>query len=447
MGNGLKQPADSYMKQKQWLAVALAIIGGAVSPVPAANWPQWRGPFLNGSSPEANLPVAWSKTNQLAWAAPLPGKSGATPIVWDDTIFLPSPDPDKNLLLFCLDRGTGQVRWQKKVAQGDRVVGKNNLASPSAVTDGQKVICLFGTGDLAAFDFAGGALWSRNLCREYGQFANMWQYGASPLLHAGRLYIQVLQRDPPTYGHARDDRPSRESFLLCVDPATGKDLWRQVRKTDAREESMEAYTTPLPVRVGERTEIVVVGANYVTGHDAEKGDERWRCGGLNRRQNLYWRIITSPVAGPGLVYAVGPKRDPLLAIKVGGSGLVTDTQVAWTVNEFTPDVCTPLLYRERLLVLDGDRQVLTSLNPATGEKQWQGNLGVRETFSASPTGADGKIYCVSEKGTVVVLEAGPEFKILATFSLGEGPVMSSIVAAQGCLFLRTAENLYCASRR
>jgi outer membrane protein assembly factor BamB len=411
----------------------------------AENWPHWRGPFFDGSTRETNLPAQWTKTDNVAWSTPLPGFSGATPIIWDDTIFVSSPDGQKNLLLFCLERKTGQVRWQKTIATGDRQTGRNNAASPSPVTDGRSVFVLFATGDLAAFDFSGQELWRRNLAKDYGRFANMWQYGSSPTLFAGKLYVQVLQQNPvpAQYGHAQDGNPSRESGLLCVDVATGKNLWRQVRPTDAASESQEAYTTPIPYEGRGGPELLVMGANYVTAHDPQTGRELWRCGGLNVRGEHHWRTVPSPLAAEGMIIACAPRGDPVLAIKDGGQGLVTDTHVAWRFNEFPSDCVTPLYYRGKLFVLDGDKQIITCLDPQTGAIKWQGNLGVHEIFRASPTGADGKIYCLSESGTAVVLDAGNEFKILATIPMDEAPVRSSIAAAHGQLFIRTAKTLYC----
>jgi outer membrane protein assembly factor BamB len=168
---------------------------------------------------------------------------------------------------------------------------------------------------------------------------------------------------------------------------------------------------------------------------------------LNVKTEPFWRIVPSPVAADGLIFACGPKRDPVLAIKDGGRGLVTDTHLAWKFTEFPSDCATPLFYDQRLFVLDGDRQMMTCLQPQTGRKVWQGNLGVKEIFRASPLGADGKIYCISESGTAVVLAAGEEFKILATNPMGEAPVRSSIAAAQGELFIRTARDLYCVRKQ
>jgi outer membrane protein assembly factor BamB len=425
-----------------------ALAGGAPQAVPSVshvNWPQWRGPSFNGSTVATSLPDHWSKTEGVAWTAPLPGYSGATPIIWEDSVFVSSSNPERQLLLLCLDRKTGEVRWQEQVADGDRDRGRNNMASPSPVTDGQAVFVLFATGDLAAFDFSGKLLWKRNLAKEYGRFANMWIYGSSPMLYDGKLYVQVLQRNPvPSgYAHAADGISERDSYLLCLDPKTGSNLWRHVRKTDAKDESMEAYSTPIPVSGPSGTEILVVGADYITAHSPTTGDELWRCAGLNDRGQRSWRIVPSPVAGAGMIFACAPKRDPVLAIKQGGRGLVTDTHLAWKFSEYPSDCVTPLFYNQRLFVLDGDRQMMTCLDPNTGEKKWQGSMGVREIFRASPTGADGKLYCISENGTVVILEAGGQFKILSTIQMGESPVRSSIAVAQGALFIRTASNLYC----
>jgi len=412
------------------------------------NWPQWRGPELNGSTSEKNLPVQWSKTENVAWVTPLPGPSGSTPAIWGDSIFISTPDAQKSLLLLSIDRKTGQERWRKQVAVGDRTIGRNNMSAPSPATDGKAVYVLYGTGDLAAFDFKGNELWTRNLAKDYGKFSLMWLYGSSPLLYDGKLYVQVLQRNPPAdYAHAVDDKPKRESYILCIDPKTGKDVWRHVRPTDALAESMEAYSTPIPFEGKNGRELIIVGGDYLTGHDLKTGNELWRAAGLNDKKDQWWRIVPSPVVADGLIFVSGPKRDPLLAVRGGGRGDVTRSHLAWKFTEFPTDCVTPAYHNGKLFVLDGDKQMMTCLDPKTGEEKWQGNLGVREIFRSSPSVADGKIYCISEKGTVVVLGAGDEFKVLSTIKMGEDPVYSSIAIANGQLFIRTAKNLYCIGKK
>jgi outer membrane protein assembly factor BamB len=247
----------------------------------AGDWLQWRGPNFNGSTEEKNLPETLAKESAL-WKAPLPGPSGATPVISGDHVFLTSPDADKNLNLICLNRRDGSTLWKKTIATGDRTIGRNNMASPSPVTDGKVVYALFGTSDLAAFDFEGKELWSRNLGKDYGRFSIMWIYGSSPLLWENKLYIQVLQRDPPDdYAHAKDSHPNRESYLLCLDPKNGQTKWKQVRPTDAIKESQEAYSTPIPFKGPNGWEILLLGGDYTTGHDPETGKELWRAGGLN----------------------------------------------------------------------------------------------------------------------------------------------------------------------
>jgi outer membrane protein assembly factor BamB len=413
----------------------------------ADHWPQWRGPAFNGSAPDADVPLTWSRESGLAWTTPLPGPGGATPAVWDESVFVTSPDAEKNLHLYCLDRATGAVRWKQKLASGDFTRGNNNLAAPSPVTDGRAVYALFGTGNLAALDFTGKTLWQRDLAAEFGKFSVMWLYGSSPLLYRGRLYVQVLQRSPVTYEYAKDGKPERESFLLCLDPADGHTIWRHVRTTDAQEESMESYATPMPYEGPEGSSLLAIGGDWVSAHDVATGAERWRASGLNPKRDHWRRVVPSPASWSNLVFACGPKREPILAIRAGGTGDVTATHTAWTCTNFSPDVCTPLVYRDRLYIHDGDRKVMQCFDPATGTQIWQGAMPVEGVTRASPVAAAGRIYTISEAGLVVVLEAGPAFKVLSTVAMGEGPCRATIAVSDGQLFIRTAKSISCVGQR
>ncbi len=418
----------------------------------AENWGQWRGPAFNGSSPEKNLPAKWSKTEGVKWSAPLPGASGATPAVWGDSVFVSSTDSSKNLLLFCLERKDGKLRWQKNVVEGGNIdKGRGNMASPSPVADGKTVYALYGTGDLVAFDFAGQELWKRNLGQDYGKFAIMWTYGSSPLLYGGKLYVQVLQRSPapPDYPGIAGAVGDRESYLLALDPATGKTLWKQARPTDARLESSESYASPIP-HVGSdgKVQILLVGGDCVTGHDAATGVELWRGFGINRKRGEWMRVVPSPVSAAGLAIVCGPKKEQLVALKTDLKGDISDSGLAWSFDEKkTPDVCTPALYDNKLFVLDGDSQTLTCLDPKTGAKKWQGSLGDRTVIRSSPTVADGKFYAINEKGTVFVCGTGDEFRLLETIPMGgsEG-TRSSIAVSDGQLFIRTTDALHCVGK-
>lgn len=411
----------------------------------AADWPHWRGPNYNGSTDEKGFAATWSKTENVAWKSPLGGPSGSSAVIWGDNVFVSSPDAQKNLNLICLNRNNGSVRWQKQVGVGDRNQGpRSNMTSPSPVTDGKVVVAMYGTGDVAAFDMEGKELWKRNLGDEGGKFAIMWLYGSSPLLYEGKLYIQVLQTSPVPegYTHAHDGKNTRESYLLCVDPQTGKNIWKQIRASEARSESKESYASPIPFEGPNGKEILILGGDCITGHNAKTGEELWRAGGLNPRNDPFWRIVPSPVSGNGIILASAPKRDPVYAFKAGGKGDITASHLAWKLTENPTDWATPLFYKDRFYVLDGDRHVLTCLKPKDGEKIWQTKLEVREPIWSSPTGADGRIYLISESGTALVVDA-EDGKVQATIPMGEGPARSTITAAHGELFVRTAENLYC----
>jgi len=429
------------------LALGTAAAVDARSPgQEAAHWPCWRGPAHNGSSPERNLPSNWTKTQGIAWVAPLPGADASTPAVWGERIFLSSTDPSGALLAIVLDRKTGRVVKQVRAGTAEKLFDpRNTSASSSPVTDGRRGYFLFGTGDLVALDLSGNLVWSRSLGKEFGSFYIKYGYGGSPLLYRGRLYIAVIQNDAHPHG-GPSTGPPRESFLLALDPDTGKTLWRQLRPTDARKESKEAYTTPIPLEVAGRSEVVLMGGDCLTGHDASTGQELWRWVGYNMNRNAMERVVVSAVAGPGLVYAAAARGRGIFAVRTGLSGRLGQEHVAWKATGSMPDVCTPALYEGRLYVLDGDRRAVTCLDASTGEKKWEGRLEGESTLWCSPTAADGKLYCIDEEGNVFVLACGDEFRVISRIAMGEGPCRASIAVAGGQLFIRTSRNLYCVGK-
>jgi outer membrane protein assembly factor BamB len=413
-------------------------------PVSATDWPQWRGPFFNGSTDEKNLPDSWSRNEGIAWVSPLPGPSGATAIICNGRVFVSSTvkgSPD--FVALCFDARNGKKLWENHVGSDTRRFTRNNMASPSAVTDGKYVFFLYGSGELVGFDFDGNKLWSRNIEQEYGNLALKFGYSSSPLLYQNKLFILAVRRDRP-YRRPEADEPL-DSYLMALDPKTGKTLWKQQRPTNAFDEGMETYSTSIPFVSDGRAEILNTGADFITAHDPDTGKELWRFE-YHTSKVRDSRIISSLVTGDGLIFGTRHKHGGIFALQPPNPNNPSG-RIVWEFDGPSPDASTPLYYQKRLYVLNGIRygKVVTCLEPKTGRQIWQGKIGGRGPWRASLTGADGKLYCINETGEVVVLAAagGNEFKVIFQTKINEGPIQSSISIADGRLFIRTAQNLYC----
>lgn len=417
-----------------------------------ANWPQWRGPNANGSTSTArNLPVKWTQTENVLWRSKMPNWSAATPIVWEDTIFVTSSEegfarlaearqrgadglaPDK-IFFLAVNRKDGSVRWQRQIDSGNRLFRKQNSASPSAITDGKLVWITTGNGKLVCFTMDGKEVWRRDIQAEYGRFGLNHGYASTPLLHGGRLYVQVL------HGMLTDD----PSYVFAADKATGKTLWKVERPTDAIRESPDNYSTPQIVMVAGKPQLVVSGADYVTGHDLDTGKELWRIGGFNPTNNPANRTIASSLVIGGNVFTPSTRGRPFIGFRAGGSGDITGKSELWT-NNLGADVPTPTTDGKYIYVL-GDNGVMNCLEAETGKVVYQGQRVEAGTYSASPLLADGKIYCLSEDGATTVVRAGPTFEILGVNKL-ESHTLASPVAVGNQLFIRTADYLYAIQQR
>jgi outer membrane protein assembly factor BamB len=419
--------------------------------LPAADWPQWRGPGFSGSSPDSSPPRQWSKTENVAWTAELPGPSAATPIVWKDHVFVSSTHREEKLLLAqAYDRRTGKRLWSEKVADGYGRDERSNYASPSPLTDGKLVWFFYGNGHLVAFDLDGKQVWSRNICADYGDFAFQWTFASTPLLFQNRLYVQVLQRNEPVNGRGRKGGPI-ESFLLAMDPATGKTLWQAIRPSDAVAESHEAYSTPIPFTYNGRTELLIAGGDCLTGHAPDSGAELWRWGTWNPQKIGHWRYVPSPAPGGDVILVCAPKGDPVFAIKAGGKGKLNDTAVAWTSERssvLSSDVPTPLFYQGDYFILSDVRKALTRVEPATGKVKWTLSTPGQAKYEASPTAAGGLIYTMNFRGDVIVVDAA-KGELIATVPMGEpgdDSTRSTVAIAHNQLFVRTNTKLFCVGK-
>lgn len=393
----------------------------------ADDWPSWRGPNGNGTAAataESKYPTTWSTTENVAWKFEIPGQGASTPAVWHDQIFLTAATESENIGI-CVDTA-GKQQWQ--VALGNPAEGKHKKATganSSPVTDGEHVFFYFKSGDFACVDMEGKIVWHVNLEDEFGGNTLWWDLGTSPVL-AGDNIIVACQQDGP-------------SFVAAFDKATGKSVWKQSRVFTVPKEADQSYTTPV-VDMNSGT-VFVLGADHVTAHQLSDGKETWRYTDLNPEKKGFFRSISSPVLAGELLLAPYARGKSLTAIRLGGSGDITDTHVAWTFDK-SGDVPTPAVSGDRVFI-GRDEKTAVCLDIKSGKEIWEGTLDKRKTkFSASPSVADGKVYFTREDGTTFVVKDADEFELLATNVIDELTVATPVLV-DGKVLQRTLKHLYC----
>jgi len=399
----------------------------------AENWPYWRGPDNNGISRETRLPAEWTETKNVLWKVPLPGLAGSPPILWDSRLFLTSSE-GRDLILLCLNTD-GKTLWKGSLGAAGRTVikgGEANEASASPSTDGKHVWAFAGNGTLACFALDGKEIWKINVQDRSGRFQIQHGMHSTPLLHEGRLYLSLLHSG----GH----------WVIALDKATGKEVWKVARKSDAQSESKEAYTSPGLWQNGKETCVVVLGCDYTTAHRLSDGSEIWRLADLNPKTKYHYafRIISSPVASPDLLVVPTARGGPVAAIKPGASGLIKvgSPGAQWHKPKGSPDVPSPLVH-DGLVYLCREMGLLQCWDAKTGQELYQQRLHAAR-YRASPVYADGKIYLTARDGTFSVVKAGPKFELLAENVLTDAFAASPVIA-NGRIYLRGFRSLYAIS--
>ena len=403
-----------------------------------AYWSQWRGPEATGVSPAGDPPVEWSEGKNIRWKVAIPGKGHASPIVWDQTIFVATaiPTDRKNPVegegqikptqvlkfdLLALDRKTGKVVWQRTTReQGphEGTHGDNTWASASPVTDGEHVYAYFGSFGLYCMDMKGNPVWEKDL----GDMTVRMHFGegSSPLLYGNKIVI--------IWDHQGD------SFIVALDKRTGDELWRVPRDEET------TWSSPIVVEHGGRKQVITSATNRVRSYDLETGDMLWDGSGVTLN------AIPSPVASEGIVFVTsGFRGNVLQAIRIGSAqGDITGSEaIAWELDRDTPYIPSPLLYGDLLYFVKGNKGILSCLNAKTGEAHYGPvRLEGIEGVYASPVGAGNRIYLPSQNGTTIVIRRGPEFEVLARNTLEDAFDASPAVADKE-LFLRGRKFLYC----
>ena len=432
---------------KQALPLALALACACLAA--EDRWTQFRGPAAGVAAEDENLPERWSATENVAWKLPVPGRGWSSPVAAADRIYLTAviaaepeeapkkglyfggnretPPPDEHRwMVYCVDWKTGKLLWERDVHRGKAPARhlKNSYASETPATDGEHVYAYFGSVGVFCLDRDGKLLWSQPVGPYRMRYG--WGTGASPVLHQGRLYI------------VNDNE--EQSFLAALDAATGKQIWRV-----ARDEASN-WATPYIWENGKRTEIVTSGTRRVRSYDLD-GKLLWELGGMSSI------VIPTPFSKDGLLYLasgyVGDQVRPVFAVRPGASGDISikgedslNDYVAWYQRQGGPYNPSPLVYGDYYYTLL-DFGFLTCREARTG-KEVYGKQRISQAgaaFTASPWAYNGKIFALSEDGDTYVIQAGPEFKVLAKNPLDE-MCLATPAVYRSSLIVRTASNLY-----
>ena len=429
------------------LGVAVAGLGAQT---PTTNWPAFRGANTAGVSASA-VPTSWdlASSRNVAWKTPIPGLAHSSPIVWGDRVYVTTAvaasgrpgiktgDVEKSGIdsatdtgphtwrLIAVDRQSGKIVWDRTVHQGvprmKRHV-KASHASATPATNGEVIVALMGSEGLFCFDMNGTLKWRTDLgVMDVGLVDDpgyQWGPASSPVIFGNRVIVQ-------------NDRP-KDSFLAAYDLATGKEVWRTTH------DEYPSWATPLIVRTDARAELVTNAGKYIRGFDPETGRELWRLPDENTQVK-----VPSPVVAGDLVIVTGgypPGRRPIYAIRPGGKGTLTRQVLAWQTDRGAPYTGTPLVHQGIVYVCT-DNGILSAYDARSGERIYQQRVSTEAGgFSASPIAAGDRIYLASEEGDVFVLQAGREFKLLATNRMGE-ITMATPAATGNTLVVRTQTQL------
>jgi outer membrane protein assembly factor BamB len=408
---------------KSILGAALAVLM-VRTPAEAQEWTRFRGPNGTGISEAKDIPVTWTEKD-FRWRATLPGEGHSQPVIWGDRLFLTSASKDKGAerYMLCLHASDGKELWQKKLplpTQPPRNKGRR-VAQGTPPRDKDRVYACFASEEkflVKAWDHAGKEVWTEDL----GPFVSQHGHGASPILFEDKLIVTNDQ--------------DADSFIVALDSKTGKTVWKCPRR-GVKENT--AYGTPCILeRPGKPTEILTTShAHGVSSLDAKTGKMLWEAKPFDKRS------VISPVVVGDLVFGScgsgAYTQNFLVAVKLDGKGDVTSSNIAYTLHKGAPYVPTPVAVGNRLFLID-EKGIASAIEAPTGKVVWTERIN--GGFYGSPVVIDGKIYCCSTQGDVVVYAAADEFKLLSRNPLGEGSESTPCVAG-GRLYLRTFSHLVC----
>ncbi len=418
------------------LLLLIALVLPLAVPASAENWPRFRGPTGQGHSSEKGLPKTWTATQGIHWKTPIPGMGWSSPIVWKDRVFVTTvTDANTQCRILALDRNSGEIVWSTAVHEilPLRKEQKNSYASPTPVTDGDRVYAVFGDGTQVAVDFAGKILWKNEETRFYSRHG----LGASPLLHGGLLIMPFdgsnrVQKAGDWPNNSQDEQlgwrlPWDGAEITALDVTTGNRVW-----VARRGQSRIAHVTPNIVHVAGKPELVSPAGDAIQGFDPATGERLW---------SVYSQgegVTPSFAFGDDLIFtASGFEKSTLRTVRTGGRGDITSTHIAWEQPKGTPTQPS-LLYLPPHLYSITDGGIVHCFDAQSGKIVYAERVG--GNHSASPVLADGHLYFLSEGGETTVVKPGPTFEIVARNPVGE-KCQASLAVSQGHIFLRTESHL------
>ncbi|QJW95199.1 outer membrane protein assembly factor BamB family protein [Frigoriglobus tundricola] len=398
-------------------------VAALAAPASADNWPQWRGPKNDGHSAEKGLPTEWGADKNVAWKLAMPGIGGGSPVVWGDKIFLTSVD-GTNVVVLCV--GTdGKEKWKEKLSDTGTKRYRNpsgadvSDASASCTTDGKHVWAFSSNGTLACFTVDGKPVWTADL-QKYGAFQIQFGCHWTPVVYKGTVYAQVMHR--------------KAQALVAFDALTGAELWKKDRPGYSKGESPDVYASAFIWEGAGGPLLVAHGNDYCTGHKLADGTEVWRVQGLNPNGNGAWRFVSNPLVTPDLIVVPSCKNGPTVALDpAGAKGNIDPDNKAelWRIKT-TPDVVAPIRVGD-VVYLCGHGP-FTAVEAKTGKQLYKADI-TKGYHWANMVAGDGKIYATSEAGVTDVVQAGTEFKKLATNTLPD-KIFGSPAIADGRLYFR-----------
>ena len=449
------------------LFVTASVLGFSplLSTAELSSWPEWRGPSGAGLAPGAQPPTTWSDQQNIRWKTKIPGNGFSTPIIWKDRIFLltsietdqagagaaapdavpsapppgggggdqkgkggkrggmsgPKPTKVHEFAVVALDRASGKIVWQKTARREVPHEGHHptsSFAAASPITDGERLYVSFGSRGLYCYDLQGNLKWEKDL----GDMQTKMSFGegSSPALAGDNLIVP--------WDHEGG------SFIVALNKKTGAEAWRTQR------EEGTAWSTPLVVAVGGKSQIVLPASKRTRSYDAATGELIWEASGLTGN------VIPMPMTGHGLVYVTsGFQGFSMQAIKLTARGDISNTDaIVWNARKSTPYVASPVLSGDRIFMTKSTNEYLSCVNALTGEFHYQDQplQGMRGGIYASPVAANGHLYVVGREGTVLVLKDAATFEVVATNQLND-KIDASPVAVDRELFLRGHDYLYC----